>query len=840
MRSASISAAMLLLVAWLPGALVYRLPYGDRERRAALPAEERLFWQILISLSISLTTVLLLAAAHRYNFTRLLIADVLIAGALAAAPLGAWHLSGKVPGTFPLRLRGARPGLSAAIALALALVAAWRFFPPAEYVIGGKDPGIYINEGISIAQRGALVYDDPVVASVPVFARDLFFPPHHRAGYYGQRFMGFYVQDPDRGAVAGQFPHLLPASIAIAYGIDGLTGARRAGSVWAVLGIIAVYLAGSRLLGRTAAAAAAALLTLNVVEVWFGRYPNAEVVMQTLVFGALLANGRAQDGDRFFAPVAAVLLGLLLFLRFDSVMAVGAIVLANVLSIINGKKLNAVFVAILAAATGIALLYLAGPMRAYAEFPFQFVLNMKRWQHAALLLFALSTTAVILYRDRLPRLTDAIVRWTPTALVAIVWLLAAYAYFLREPVGKTALENAYALRMFAAFYVTAPALAAALMGYAIVTRRLFWKDPAFILTITLFSLFLFYKIRIVPEHFWAARRWLPVILPGTLLLACAAATGALQQSRRRRFVTSAIGLLLIALLAAHYARVSRPIVDHIEYEGLIPQLEQLAGRVGDNDLLIVESRDAGSDAHVFGLPLAYVYARQVLVLNSAVPDKSTFGAFLDWARRRYARVLFLGGGGTDLLSNRWTARAVASQRFQVPEYESSLNAFPRGVRKKEFDFGLYEVLPPSSAAGLWFDLDVGTRDDLHVVRFHAKEEADGRTIRWSQRQSFVAITTVTPGTREVVLTMSSGGRPPGAPPADVEVSLDDRALGTIHVEDGFRPYTLPIPAELAAKLAASGNPARLRLVAPTWRPRRILGTADDRELGVMVDRVQVR
>src|SRR5204863_551593 len=124
-----------------------------------------------------------------------------------------------------------------------------------------------------------------------------------------------------QGHVIGQFPHLFPASIAIGYGLDGLTGARRATGAWAMLGVLAVYFAGARLFGRAAAAAAAALLALNVIQVWFARYPNAAVVMQPLLFAALLANARAHvDGDRFFAPVAGVLLGLLLFLRFVAVL----------------------------------------------------------------------------------------------------------------------------------------------------------------------------------------------------------------------------------------------------------------------------------------------------------------------------------------------------------------------------------------------------------------------------------------------------------------------------------------------------------------------------------------
>ena len=135
------------------------------------------------------------------------------------------------------RKRGARDWRRC-IPLALALIGAWRFLPPSEYIIGGKDPGVYVNEGIQIAQRGAIVVHDPVVAAVPPFARDLFFPRDaNREHFVALRFMGFFVLDPDTGAVVGQFPHLFPASIAIGYGLDGLTGARRTFAFWGVLGV---------------------------------------------------------------------------------------------------------------------------------------------------------------------------------------------------------------------------------------------------------------------------------------------------------------------------------------------------------------------------------------------------------------------------------------------------------------------------------------------------------------------------------------------------------------------------------------------------------------------------
>src|SRR5204863_7456043 len=115
----------------------------------------------------------------------------------------------------------------------------------------------------------------PVVAAIPPFARDLFVPQDvNRPRFVAPRFMGFFVLDPDRGTVVSQFPHLFPASIAIGYGIAGLTGARWTVTAWGVFGVLAVYFFGARLFGRAGAAAGALLLTLNVVQLWFARYPN--------------------------------------------------------------------------------------------------------------------------------------------------------------------------------------------------------------------------------------------------------------------------------------------------------------------------------------------------------------------------------------------------------------------------------------------------------------------------------------------------------------------------------------------------------------------------------------
>jgi hypothetical protein len=88
--------------------------------------------------------------------------------------------------------------------------------------------------------------------------------------------------------------------------------------------------------------------------------------------------------------------------------------------------------------------------------------------------------------------------------------------------------------------------------------------------------------------------------------------------------------------------------------------------------------------------------------------------------------------------------------------------------------------------------------------------------------------------------MNAGGRPSRAGFADVTVYLQGRLLGTTRVHGGFAPYTFAIPPDLAKQAFDYRDPVQLTLVTPTWNPREVLGAADNRALGVMVDRVAVR
>ena len=113
-------------------------------------------------------------------------------------------------------------------------------------------------------------------------------------------------------------------------------------------------------------------------------------------------------------------------------------------------------------------------------------------------------------------------------------------------------------------------------------------------------------------------------------------------------------------------------------------------------------------------------------------------------------------------------------------------------------------------------------------------------VRWSRDVSYINLQGVTAGDRTITLVMDDGTRPAQVPPASVEISMNDQVLGRVTVSPEFKPYEVSIPPALAAAAGSSGTPVRLKLVTNVWRPKAVLGVPDDRDLGVMVDRVDVR
>lgn len=838
-------AFVVFLVAYLPGALIFRLPVAHPSRRAALAAEERVFWAVVISVALSSLVAFGLAALGTYQLDRVLWINGLISAVAAFVCWRARNGGGKAP----------RPTRTALAPLVLMALAAAVFFvaPPAEYVNGGRDPGVYFNTGIQIAKSGSLTIDDRLVRTVPDEYLDLFLRPDFTLESVDRRFLGFFVSDEESGTVVGQFLQLYPVWIAIAYDAFGLTGARHVQGLWALFGVVAVYFAGAALLGRRAAFAGAALLSVNVAQVWFARFFNAEMVVQGLVFAGLLAYARAHvDTQKFFAPIAAILFGLTLLAHLYGVLVVGAVSMAVILGRCAGQRVLVAFVLPLAVMTAAAATYFAVVPWPYVWMSFQFILEQEKAPRLVAAAAAAAAAVLVAFRvtDRWSAAAEGTRIWLPRLVLASIWLLAACALVFVEGDDRAPELDPNWLTLYTSFYLQPLGLAAALVGWTVVSGPRFWRGSALVLLSAVFAIVVFYNARITPDHFWMARRYVLIILPVSLLLAGAAAFTPVDWLDRRRLAWArdlpigrlrvTAGTVLVAVLGWQYAQATRPILPHVEHAGMIPALSGLAARLTPRDLLLVESRSL-ADTHTLAPPLAYIHDRDVLVFRNPDPDLGVFRDFVDWSRRQYARVLFMGGSGTELLSRDTAARLIASERYGVPYYERALNAFPSGVAEWEFAYGVYELVPARLDTGV-FDLDIGAGDDLYVAGMHGPERSrNGVTFRWTSDRSVVRVLGTRPDTATLTLLMHDGGRPAPAGPTVARLFLNDHPLGAIPVTTGtFERYTVPIPPDLARDMAAREGASVLRIESTPWAPRDFTDSRDARELGVVLARVEFR
>ena len=134
-----------------------------------------------------------------------------------------------------------------------------------------------------------------------------------------------------------------------------------------------------------------------------------------------------------------------------------------------------------------------------------------------------------------------------------------------QPGGRLADADAFAFRTFVDVYLFWPGLVLALVGLGIVAHRDFWRDPAFFFVVAAFSLFLFYKIKIVPGALLDE----PAVSAGHPA-GCAPVRGRCGIGRAGpgwlrgwRLARTAVGTVVLGVLGWQYAVAAAPLVHAI-------------------------------------------------------------------------------------------------------------------------------------------------------------------------------------------------------------------------------------------------------------------------------------
>lgn len=734
-----------------------------------------------------------------------------------------------------------QPGaiLVAAGIVAFALVV---YFPPFEYILGGRDPGIYVNAGFQLARDGKLVETDPVVESIPAEARPLFFPDKELPPWSYLRFQGFRLESPATARVVPHGLHLYPVWIGTASALYQMRSGLYATPFFALMAVSGFFLAFRRLFGLEVAAWAALLLTVFQIQVWFARFPNSEIVVEFLYATTLLLFTFMEERRSALAGAfAGIALGSTFLARVETMLFV-----VPVAAFLGWKRVRRELgrpeLAFLAAFSLLALDAVVHA-RTFAWPYVSSILGRHYWSfigdHLALVA-GLGVVAFLLV-DRVamrlpPRLFDVFDSFRlRLGLAVVVFLLALYAYFIR-PVWhgpRTAPHDAEAfLRM--GWYLYPVGLALTLAGAMVLLARAKKTQALFLLVALTFSLFFFYKVRVWHDHYFAMRRFVPVILPSFF-----AAIAVFLESVRVKGnpLTSWGPRLLASVLVVVYLTDGARLWKHNEFHGSLQFVTDLARYIGNEDIVLFPHQEG---LHLLELPLAELEGRNVLEFYTLKPDKNLLERLLQSWKGRYRDVYFVTNYKISL-SGLFT-RQVADFWLATEKYEYSYDRPPRGPEPLHLRFSLSKAVDLEDLAGRvpkLLTLDVGGSDDLQVAWFDEKErEPDGTTYRWSQKISSVFLPAVGRGTNRLLLRMA-GPKEAEAPLHEVEVSLDDHPLGTVSLTHGFETYELSIPAELSSRPEATY--AILTMKTETWRPANELPHSSDvRDLGFRLDRVEVR
>ena len=143
------------------------------------------------------------------------------------------------------------------------------------------------------------------------------------------------------------------------------------------------------------------------------------------------------------------------------------------------------------------------------------------------------------------------------------------------------------------------------------SSRLLWP---FASVFGLFASFYLYKSQAFPDNYWVIRRYIEIVIPGCLILACFALQW-LSQRCYSGILPARSGLILSVLLYlmvwSGEIRSFSGLLKERELSGTLRQLEVLAGLNRDADVLLLEQ---GVFQEFFSAPLKFIFQKTVYPL----------------------------------------------------------------------------------------------------------------------------------------------------------------------------------------------------------------------------------
>jgi hypothetical protein len=313
---------------------------------------------------------------------------------------------------------------------------------------------------------------------------------------------------------------------------------------------------------------------------------------------------------------------------------------------------------------------------------------------------------------------------------------------------------------------------------------------------------------------------------------------------RRSFV---MAVVLSLALVCFMALTNRGIYRHVEYGGVLAQLQAIAGRFGPRDVLPFHS-GSRDEPDLVATPLKYAFGVDAFTIKSSRPDRYApqLARYVKrWQEQgRTVYVIFGPSGGFGLPGLRLDPAGRVSLRH-LAEFEQLTDQKPHNIQDFNLDFAAYRLVAASDGQ----DSAPATikADDYaaQVGGFYRAERVAGVDLAWTQGDALLRLPWPRGGEpRSVTLRLAGGVRPASLGPAracvefwpEVNFRSDPPeriagALGCFELSEPMAGYSLTIDPRIYPN--APEGALLLRIRSDTWSPARAdPAQTDRRALGV--------
>jgi hypothetical protein len=607
-----------------------------------------------------------------------------------------------------------------------------------EHLFVDRDPAVYLTTGQWLADHGTLLIDARV-------------GPFERSSRLQFVSSGLYDVRSD-GLLHPQFLHLLPTLLGAASWLGGPWLMFRLNALLGGLALLTVFTFARRLTPTWFAAGATAALAVNLAQIHFSRDAYTEILTQVFVFAGLWFLVRARSAlNSGEALIGGLSFGGATMTRVDGFLYLIPLGLFLVYEFFRSRRLGEPEVGpkfLAPAAIGaeltatIALLDLVFFSPGYLQ-ELRVEVTLMFFGVAAVgfllafgMLFTLRPTCTS-RRQGKHRARDEVAEWLASHRGAFAWAaalmlvaVAIFAYFLRPLIQQALYHRELAtvalvqeragveiepFRLYSemslrwiGWYIGVPALTLGIVGWALALRDslLGWgrRLLLFLIAFSFVTAVYVWRPSITPDQIWAMRRFLPITIPGLLLLAfwLVARLWYASLPRTPKWSSRTLAVALAGLLLVVPATVSAPLLASTTQKGFYGATRQVCEFLPQDSAVVVRGLMLPRISHTLrsfcGVPVAILPRGESALVGELAERWENQGGRL-YLMAEEGHTAGCGDPDPDF---------VLDFEYQFPERRllgapTSLEAIPFAASLTRVPAGGFSPLSATKADGLFFD-----------------------------------------------------------------------------------------------------------------------------------------